>query len=67
MRVDRTDGQYDLVCGSIAPNLTLACIQLIRDGKRYVIIPQQRRCCMCCDAAHGCGVMRRDWLSTSKY
>jgi hypothetical protein len=39
MRVDRTDGQYDLVCGSIAPNLTLACIQLIRDGKRYVIIP----------------------------
>lgn len=67
MRVDKQDGQYDAICGSVLPNVTTACTQLIRDGKRYVVYPQRRQCCMCCDKEHGCGVLRRDWLSTAKY
>ena len=67
MRVDRSDGQFDFICGSILPNVTSPCTQLIRDKKRYVVHPQRRQCCMCCDQAHGCGVLKRDWLSTAKY
>lgn len=67
MRIDRLDGQHDPVCGSILPNTTTACIQLIRDKKRYLVFPEKRSCCMCCDAAHGCGTLKRDWLSTAKY
>jgi hypothetical protein len=52
MRVDKQDGQYDAICGSVLPN---------------VVYPQRRQCCMCCDKEHGCGVLRRDWLSTAKY
>ena len=67
MRIDRLDGQHDMVCGSILPNVSSPCTQLIRDKKRYIVHPQRRLCCMCCDQAHGCGTLRRDWLNTAKY
>ena len=66
-RIDRLDGKFDLVCASITPNVTTPCNTLIRDGKRYIIFPERRSCCMCCDAAHGCGILKPDWLSTAKY
>ncbi len=49
------------------PNIPGSCIQLVREGKRYMIFPNQRVCCFCCDSAHGCGILRRDWLKTAKY
>lgn len=67
MRVDRQDGVHDMVCNSILPNISTICTQLIRDKKRYIIHPERRACCMCCDAAHGCGILKRDWLSTATY
>ncbi len=67
MRIDRLDGQHDMICGSILPNISNPCTMLIRDQKRYVVLPQRRQCCMCCDQAHGCGTLKRDWLSTAKY
>jgi hypothetical protein len=67
MRIDRRDGMHDMVCGSILPNVTTPCTHLIRDKKRYIVMPERRTCCMCCDAAHGCGTLRRDWLSSAKY
>lgn len=67
MRVDRTDGSLDFICGSVLPKVVTACTQLIRDKKRYLMYPQRRQCCVCCDQAHGCGTLKRDWLSTSKY
>lgn len=67
MRVDRLDGVHDMICGSILPNVSSPCTMLIRDKKRWIVLPQRRMCCMCCDQAHGCGTLKRDWLSTAKY
>ena len=66
-RVDRVDGKFDRVCGSITPNVTTPCTSLTRDGKRYIVFPERRSCCMCCDQAHGCGILKPDWLKTAKY
>ena len=66
-RVDRHDGKFDMICNSIVPNVTTPCTQLIRDSKRYIVFPERRTCCMCCDAAHGCGVLSPDWLKGSKF
>jgi hypothetical protein len=67
MRLDRHDGIHEAVCGSVLPNVSTSCTQLIRDKKRYIVFPERRTCCMCCDAAHGCGILKRDWLATAKY
>ena len=48
-RVDRNNGRYDPICGSTGGGST-ACVQLVRDGKRYIIYPLIRLCCFCCDA-----------------
>jgi hypothetical protein len=65
-RMDRNNGRYDQFCGSVL-NAATPCTQLVRDGKRYIIYPFLRSCCECCDAAHGCGIMRRDWLREAEY
>lgn len=56
MRVDRHDGQYDMFCGSVLPYTSTSCTLLMRENKRYIIYPEKRMCCYCCDALHGCGV-----------
>lgn len=66
-RIDRVDGQHNMVCGSILPNVSNPCIHLIRDKKRWIVFPEKRTCCMCCDQAHGCGTLKRDWLNSAKY
>ena len=66
-RVDRTDGKFDPICGPLSKNATTPCSQLVREGKRWIIFHLLRQCCYCCDAAHGFGVMRRDWLKTAKF
>jgi hypothetical protein len=66
-KVERSNGQYESLCGSVLPNVTTPCTQLTREGKRYIIYPEQKKCCICCDAAHGCGFLKKDWLSTAKY
>ena len=66
-RLDRTDGKIDPICGPLSNNATTPCTQLIREGKRYIIFHLLRQCCYCCDAAHGFGVMRRDWLRNAKF
>lgn len=66
-RVDRTDGQHEILCGSVLPNVASPCTHLVKDKKRYIVYPERRQCCMCCDEAHGCGVSQRDWLKDAKY
>jgi hypothetical protein len=66
-RVDLTDGQHDIICGSVLPNVATPCTHLVREKKRYIVFPERRTCCMCCDEAHGCGVLSRNWLKDAKY
>jgi hypothetical protein len=65
-RLDRSNGKFDPFCSSVS-NATTPCTQLVRDSKRYLIYPLLRICCYCCDSAHGCGILKREWLSNSKF
>lgn len=31
------------------------------------MFPQRTQCCFCCDGAHGCGVLKPDWLAGAEY
>ena len=62
----RGNGANDVLCNSVQPG-SLECVNLVVEGKRYIIFPQLRKGCFCCDAAHGCGILRRDWLNAAKY
>ena len=66
-RVDRTNGRYDIVCGTVLPNTTTPCQQITVNNTRWIVFPQKTSCCACCDAAHGCGILRPDWLKGATY
>lgn len=66
-RVDRVNGRYDLFCSSILPNVTTACTQLTVNNKRYIIFPQKRQCCYCCNSQKGCGILSKNWLDKADY
>jgi hypothetical protein len=36
-------------------------------GKRYLYFPEKNDCCYCCDSAHGCGVLKPDWVSDAEF
>lgn len=38
-KIDRTDGQYETLCGSVLPNVATPCSHLVRDKKRYIVYP----------------------------
>ncbi len=67
MRVDRSDGQYDMFCSSVLPNVSTPCIFIMREKKRYILYPEKRICCYCCDDSHGCGLPAPDFLSGTIY
>jgi hypothetical protein len=66
-RVDRINGRYDLFCGTVIPNVTTACQHITVDNKRWLVFPQRSQCCFCCDSAHGCGILKPDWLADAEY
>ena len=65
-RFDKGNGAYDELCNSVLAG-NLVCVNLVTNGKRYIYFPQVRKGCYCCDAEHGCGILRRDWLNGAKY
>lgn len=66
-RVDRSNGRYDLFCGTVLPNQTTPCQQITANNKRWIVYPAKSVCCFCCDAAHGCGILSPDWLKGADY
>lgn len=66
-RVDRTNGRYDTICGTILPNVTTPCQQYTVNNKRWVVFPNRSSCCFCCDSAHGCGILKPNWLEDAVY
>jgi hypothetical protein len=47
--------------------VTTPCSHYAIDGKRWLVFPQKSQCCFCCDSAHGCGILKPDWLSGAEY
>ena len=66
-RVDRVNGRYDIFCGSVLPNVTTPCQHITTDSKRWIVFPQKSQCCFCCDSAHGCGILKPNWLADAEY
>lgn len=66
-RVDRANGRYDMFCSSIIPGASTPCTQIVTQNKRYIIFPQKNTCCFCCDAEHGCGILKRDWALDAQF
>ena len=73
-RIDRDNGRSDRFCGTTYDKNT-PCSHIVKDsilcfyssGKRYLFFPNIGKCCYCCDAEHGCGVLRPDWAADSEY
>jgi hypothetical protein len=66
-RADKVTGRYDPTCNSVLPNVTTKCQHLIVNDKRYIVFPEKQQCCFCCDASHGCGIVKPDWFKDGKY
>lgn len=66
-RVDRVNGRYDLFCGQVLPNVSTPCLQYTVDNRRWIVFPQKSQCCFCCDSAHGCGILKPDWLADASF
>jgi hypothetical protein len=62
----RVNGKVDRFCGTVLGG-DHACNHLVLNGTRYLVYPDLKFCCNCCDDAHGCGVIKPDFLSTAKY
>ena len=66
-RIDRDNGKWDRYCATEYPFRNTACSQIVVDGKRYLHYPEKNYCCYCCDSAHGCGILKPDWLTGAKF
>ena len=61
-RIDRASGKYDRFCGSV-DSVDAPCSHLVTAaGVRYLVWPTLAKCCGCCTAAQGCGVVRPTWM-----
>ena len=65
-RMDYRDGSWDFLCNTVV-NESTPCTFLTIGGKRYLVFPEKKIGCFCCDSAHGCGVLRPDWLNQATY
>merc|ERR1712226_43681 len=68
-RIDRENGRYDRYCGfnGVKAFQNTPCSQLVLDGIRWIIYPDKEECCQCCDAAHGCGILKPTWMVGAQF
>lgn len=66
-RIDRDSGLGDRYCGTAHPLSRAPCSHVVTGGVRYLRFPDKGECCRCCDADHGCGFLRQDWLAESTF
>lgn len=43
------------------------CTQYVSEGVRYLYYPEYNKCCNCCSAEDGCGVVIPTWLEGAEY
>ena len=66
-RVDRENGKWDRYCGSVYKLTSTPCSHIVSEGKRYLWFPEKDYCCFCCDAAHGCGLLKPNWVDSATF
>ena len=63
----RNSGKWDRYCGSVVKFTDTPCTHYVAEGRRFLHYPARNECCMCCDATHGCGLIRPDWIVDGAY
>ena len=66
-RVDRVNGKWDRYCGTVYKFRNTPCSHIVKDNLRYLYFPEKNDCCFCCDAEHGCGALKPDWIIDAEY
>ena len=75
LRIDRMKmGVYDQLChgAKLAGDANDSCVNLVSSGVRYLYTTAPEatgnsRCCECCTAAQGCGMVSPAWVSSASY
>jgi len=60
-RIDRSTGAHDRFCGTVDA-ADAPCTHLVVGGERWLVWPTLGKCCGCCSAAAGCGVVKPTWM-----
>lgn len=65
----RINGRYDPFCGfnGVHALKDTPCAHVVMNNRRYLVYPMLEDCCFCCDAEHGCGVLKPDWLKNATF
>jgi hypothetical protein len=63
-RIDRANGAHDRYCGTVVTQ-DAPCSHVVVGGERYLVWPTLAKCCGCCNATAGCGVVRPTWMRDS--
>ena len=69
-KISRENGHWDRYCGAngLYAFYNTPCDQLTTtSGDRYLYYPEYDDCCFCCDAEHGCSILKREWLSGAEF
>jgi hypothetical protein len=68
-RVDRANGRYDRYCGLAGPYEfeNTPCSHIVNNGNRFLYYSSLNKCCFCCNAANGCGMLFPGWMANATY
>ena len=65
-RIDRENGKLDRYCGTYYKFTDTPCSHYVSNDIRYLYFPEKKKCCKCCEKKNGCGVLKNNWLKSSK-
>ena len=60
-RIDRATGTGDRYCSTVVKE-DAPCSHVVVSEERYLIWPTLSKCCGCCNATVGCGVVKPTWM-----
>ncbi len=63
----RENGRGDRYCKSVHALTSTPCQHIVSDGNRYLMFPELKECCKCCDSSKGCGSLSPNWLDDATY
>eukprot|EP00344_Euplotes_crassus_P007758 CAMPEP_0197017620 /NCGR_PEP_ID=MMETSP1380-20130617/79645_1 /TAXON_ID=5936 /ORGANISM="Euplotes crassus, Strain CT5" /LENGTH=213 /DNA_ID=CAMNT_0042444747 /DNA_START=73 /DNA_END=713 /DNA_ORIENTATION=+ len=69
-KISRENGHYDRYCGANGLKIfqNTPCEQIVdASGDRYIHYPEKDQCCFCCDAVHGCGILKPNWQQGAEF
>lgn len=67
-RTDRSNGKLNRMCGLTRFFTNSRCSEVVTNGVRYLYYPELNNyCCKCCEAKHGCDILKPGWVKIMNY